>query len=263
MPERGGRSNPEQSRETYKKLFLNKWSVLLGVIVVTLGIKLGLDEGKTQQMKDEVESTLHLDEDALPRDEEEARRGVEAMEILNRALQDAVARYEVAESPTVASNEAGEELKIVSTELMQETPQYVIEKVILKNGTEMWQKQDLTYPDEETATDENYKAMKDYFNSDCPGWTVERTNQWEYKANFGGHNPLEIRVEEGDGGYTVGSLTGLEDERNVNSMGEIAKVLHDKEEILKLNDQLRDQEITTQEFKKKLKKMGYLPAGME
>lgn len=263
MPERGENSAQEQSKETMKKLFLNKWGVLLGVIVVTLGIKLGLDGEKTQKVKDEVESTLRLNEGDLPKDQEETQRGVEAIELLNRALQDAVARYEVAESPTVASSEAGEELKIVSTELIKETPQYVIEKVILEDGVEMWRKQDLSYPDEETATDGNYKAMQEYFKSDCPGWSVERDNQWEYKATLGNSGyKLWIRVEE-DGSYTIGSLTGLEDQRNIGDLGDIAKVLRDKEEILKLNDQLRDEEITTQEFKKKLKEMGYLPAGME
>lgn len=241
MPERGGRQinseGQEKSKETFRKLFLNKWSALLGIIAVAWGIKLGLDEEKTQKMKDEVENALHLDEEALPKNEEDAKHGVEAIEILNRALQDAVARYEVSDNPTAASNEAGDELEIVSTELVKETPQYVIEKVILENGTEMWRKQDLTYPDEETATDDNYKAIQDYFKSDCSGWTVERQNQWDYKANFGGHNPLEIRVEE-DGSYTVGSLTGLEGERNVGSLGEINKVLRDKEKILDMVDEL-------------------------
>ena len=268
MSERGGRGDPEQSRETMKKLFLNKWGALLGVIVVTLGIKLGLDEVKTQQIKDEVESTLRLNEDDLPKDKEETKRGVEAIEILSRALQDAVARYEVAESPTVASEETGEEPRVVSSELVDSKPTRIVMKEILSNGTERYIFHDLTVPEEITATDENYKAIKDYFKSDCPGWTVEKENEWDYKVELRNEgsdqlsDQLRIRVEE-DGSYTIGSLTGLEEERNVNSIGDIAKVLKDKEEILSLSEELREEKISFQEFKGKLKEMGYLPTGME
>ncbi|MBI5451993.1 hypothetical protein HY945_00865 [Candidatus Gottesmanbacteria bacterium] len=264
MSERGGHSNPEQPRETYKKLFLNKWSALLGIIVVAWGIKLGLDEEKTEKMKDEVENTLHLDDEALPKDEEDARRGAEAIESLHRALQDAIARREVEGGGAVshAPAEDGAEPKVVESELVKATPLYVVVREKFDNGLEWYKKYDLTYPDEETATDENYAAIQDYFKSDCSGWTVERENQWEYKANFGGHNPLWVRVEE-DGSYTVGSLTGLEDERNVGSMGEIAEVLRDKEKILSMVHELEEQQMTTQEFKKKLKEMGYLPTGVK
>ena len=63
-------------------------------------------------------------------------------------------------------------------------------------------------------------------------------------------------MEEGDGSYTVGSLTGLEDERNVNIVGEIAKVLHIRGNF-KLNDRLRSR--YNAEFRK-VEKDGILPA---
>ena len=178
MPERGGQrindGSREKSKETFRKLFLNKWTALLGAIVAVWAIKLELDGPETQKVEDKVESRLRLDEDALPKEEEDARRGIEAIETLHRALQDAAARSEAVDNPNVASDEVGDEPRVVKSELIEATPLYVTVKEELDNGLEWYKKYDLTYPDEETVTDENYAAIKDYFKSDCPGWTVER-----------------------------------------------------------------------------------------
>ena len=259
-------NNPEKSKEKLKRKFLNRWTALLGVLGVVLAVKFGLDEKrKVDELRKEVDQSLHLDEKDLPQEEKDIQDGFEAIQHLVDVLEDAAEGEHTA--PSVGGG--GEGPKIVSTRVVRQGPMELIVDQLDENGNAVSTiKYDLSYPDEETATDENYKAIQDYLKSDCPDWALERENQWEYKATMESHEnddgpqSLWIRVEE-DGSYTVGSLTGLEGERNVGSLGEIAGVLEDKENILSLSQKLQAGKISFQEFKKKLKKMGYLPSGME
>jgi hypothetical protein len=260
-----GGSNPEESKEKLRRKFLNRWTALLGVLGVVLTVKFGFEgKRKADELKEKVAQDLHLDEKDLPPGEKDIQDGLEAIEHLKDVLEVA------AEGEYMVLSVGGESEgpKIVSTKVVRQNPMELIVDQLDANGKAVSTiRYDLSYPDEETATDENYKAVQDYFKSDCAGWTVERLNQWEYKAIMENHGDdgelhyLRIRAEE-DGSYTVDSLTGLEDERNIGNLGEIAGVLKDKEKILSLSQELQAGQISVQEFKEKLKEMGYLPTGM-
>ena len=99
-----------------------------------------------------------------------------------------------------------------------DTGDFLIERVIDNNDEVSYKLHDQTLPDEETATDEHYQHVQDFFRKSFPSLAIQRINQWEYVAqDSAGDDNFKVTIRvEADGSYTVDSVSGMDNRRSVS-----------------------------------------------
>lgn len=137
----------------------------------------------------------------------------------------------------------------------------LIERVIDDNGIVSYKLHDETLPDEETATDEQYQHVQDFFRKSFPSLAIQRINQWEYAAHDGaGDDEFKVTIRvEADGSYTVDSVSGMDNRRNVSGEEDLKRVMNDKLEINSAYQRLLKGDLKPEEFGQLIDNMGYKP----
>lgn len=217
----------EKEKKNLRQLFLNKWTVMLGLMTGLLasGYKMSEKAASVEETKHEYRLTDKDVSDSLEQ-KKDLLEGIKALVYLADVLKDAKENGDQRENPT--------EAKFV------QSGRYLVESVEDEEGRISYVYRDQTLPKIETATPENYQRLNDYFSKELPGFELDKVDSWHYNISTGKLTdpdsiPFSVKVmaEEG-GGYTIVSVSGLDAEVGVGNDQDLKKVIKDKTKIAEL-----------------------------
>lgn len=249
--------------EGKKKWIAGAAAGLASMIAVERGMKENVNDGPEQKNMPTASEKLdtHRDEATQPRTNIAARKEKSRRDDEGKI---AKLRHDLNVSPH-PEKDTEVLLEDPATELERtgftRTGDFLIERVIDDNDSVSYKLHDETLPEEETATNEQYQYMQDFFRKFFPSLAVQRINQWEYTAHDGaGDDGFKVTIRvEADGSYTAGSVSGMDNTRNVSGEDDLEKVMHDKLELHKAYQRLLKGDMEPEEFGQLIDDMGYKP----
>lgn len=263
LSEGGEKYIPPEAQETsetqrLRKLFLNKWTMFLTLVSAAIALRSGFAaENEVEEQQAQAQEKFNLSEDDLPKDENEMQKSLDALGHLQGTVAKRLElkkRLSGEETEPAAKPEKDWKIKSIGDGK-------IVIRTVNPDGSETYTIKDLLAPKFQTATDENYQKLQEYFQENFQNYdfAIEREeNGYEYtikvKEKLAQGTEMEkygiqVRVEE-EGSYTVYPMSNFGEILNASSEEDLKEVIMLQLDIMELEIAWgRDKKYTDEEFK--------------
>ncbi|MEW6408266.1 MAG: hypothetical protein AB1465_06295 [Patescibacteria group bacterium] len=244
----------KKEKEKLTSIFLNKRTVFLGVLSAAVVLVLSRDreEQESVETRERIKEELRINDEDLPKDEEQLREAISAAEFLSKLLRE--------RSKNVVAENLRNEDEDWETQPLAGGLQ--VRRVVGLDGQERYFIEDPLKPEFQTTTEKNYLELIKYFNQHLQDFKIQRLDETDYVVNLKDYadfekvGPFDIKIRaEEDGSYTVYPPSNFGRQISVSNKENLAEVILIMVELEKLEEKWAQGKIDDREFMKKAREL--------